>query len=131
MYKFDEWYSGWACWEDVDYSYRVLKEYDLYVVYRAKVTHNPPPVITDKNDVFGKMMVLNHYHFIKKNPHLSIPHFYWATLGDILLNILKSMLEKNFNGIRIAQGNVSGLYHIMIGDIIQVDENYREQIKGE
>jgi glycosyltransferase involved in cell wall biosynthesis len=126
-YKFDEWYSGWACYEDVEYSYRVLKDHhDLYVAHKAGVTHNPPPVLNAKNAAFGKMLVINRYHFVKKNPNLSIMCFYWATLGDIILNVLKSVWERNFDGIRIAQGNLSGIYYILSGNPVRVDECFRK-----
>jgi len=125
-YKYDEWYSGWAYHEDAEFSYRVFKKYRLFVVHKAGVTHNPPPFNPAKNVALGKMAVINRYHFVKKNPELSIPLFYWATIGEILLNLLQSVWELNRNGLRISLGNLAGLYHIIRGDMVQVDENFRK-----
>lgn len=125
-YKFDEWYSGWAYHEDADFSYRVFKKFPLYIVHSAKVTHNPPPFNPQKNFVLGKMTVINRYHFVKKNPELSALLFYWSTIGEFFVNILQSLWERNFDGVRKARGNLSAVYHILRNDLVQVDVNFRK-----
>jgi hypothetical protein len=79
-----------------------------------------------KNAVLGKMAVINRYHFVKKNPELSLIKFTWSTFGQILLNILKSFHERDAGGFREAKGNLSGLYAIFTGRLVQVDENFRK-----
>ena len=125
-YQFDEWYAGWAYQEDVDFSYAVSKNFDLYVLYESKVWHNPPPYNKMKNAALGKMSVINRYHFVKKNPELSIFRFYWSTFGLTILNILRSITEGDFGGLREAKGNLSGLYSIIRCDLVQIDENFRK-----
>jgi glycosyltransferase involved in cell wall biosynthesis len=125
-YKFDEWYSGWAYHEDADFSYRVFKKFQLYIVHLANVTHNPPPFNPEKNFLLGKMAVINRYHFVKKNPELSTLLFYWSTVGEFFVNILQSIWEKNLDGARKARGNLSALYHILCNDLVQVDVNFRK-----
>ena len=125
-YKFDEWYSGWAYHEDVEFSYRVFKNFPLYIVHLAKVTHNPPQFNPEKSFFLGKMAVINRYHFVKKNPELSVCFFYWSTAGEVFLNILKTFRDRNRDGLRIAWGNLSGIYHILRGDLVQLDENFRK-----
>jgi glycosyltransferase involved in cell wall biosynthesis len=125
-YKFDEWYSGWAYHEDADFSYRVFKKFQLYIVHLAKVTHNPPPFNPEKNFLLGKMAVINRYHFVKKNPELSTLLFYWSTIGEFFVNILQSIWEKNLDGTRKGCGNLSALYHILRNDLVQVDVNFRK-----
>ncbi|WAC04333.1 MAG: glycosyltransferase [Methanoregula sp.] len=125
-YKYDEWYSGWAYHEDAEFSYRVFKKYQLFVVHKARVTHNPPPFNPAKNITLGKMAVINRYHFVKKNPELSVVLFYWSAIGEVLLNLLQSVWERNRNGFLVARGNFEGIYHIIRGDLVQVDENFRK-----
>jgi glycosyltransferase involved in cell wall biosynthesis len=125
-YRYDEWYSGWAYHEDAEFSYRVFKKYRLFAVHLAKVTHNPPPFNPAKNVALGRMAVINRYHFVVKNPELSVPFFYWATIGEILLNLLQSIWEVNWDGLHIAMGNISAIYHIIMRDFVQIDENFRK-----
>jgi len=125
-YKYDEWYKGWAYHEDVEFSYRVSKNYRMIVLYKAKVDHNPPPYNKSKNKIFGKMAVINRYYFVKKNPELSIPFFYWATLGELLLNSLSSVKERNTRGFDRALGNIGGLIDILLGKVHQIDVNFRK-----
>jgi len=125
-YQFDEYYTGWAYHEDAEFSYRVSKAFSLYVVHSAKVTHNPPPFNSQKNFALGKMAVINRYHFVKKNPEMSTPLFYWSTIGEFLVNILQSIWERNLDGCRKARGNMSALIHIMRNDLVQIDENFRK-----
>ena len=118
-YSFDEWYAGWAYHEDVDFSYRVSKKFDLVVTVGSNVWHNPPPYNNSKKYSLGKMMVVNRYHFVKKNPEFSVFPFYWSTSGQILLNVLKSLWDLDCGGINEARGNISGLYHILRKDYVQ------------
>ena len=125
-YKYDEWYVGWAYHEDVDFSFKVAQKYRLVVLHGSKVQHNPPPVNQNKKKLFGKMHTINRYHFVKKNTQLTVSLFYWATLGEILLNILQTIWERNMGGILLASGNISALFQIMKGDILQLDVNFRK-----
>lgn len=125
-YKYDEWYKGWAYHEDAEFSYRVSKKYRLMVVYKAKVDHNPLPYDPSKNRILGKMAVINRFYFVKKNAELSIPWFYWATLGESLLNILSCIPEKNWQGLNRGLGNIDALIDITFRNIRQIDTNFRK-----
>lgn len=125
-YKYDEFYSGWATHEDVEFSYRVSKKYRLYFVHLAKVIHNSPPLNPKNAVAFYRMSVINRYYFVKKNPELSVWCFYWGTIREIFVTILISVWKRNREGFRVVQGNVSGLSHIILGKLVQADKNYRE-----
>jgi len=125
-FHFDEWFAGWAYHEDADFSYRVAKRYRLATIHAAKVTHNPPPFNQEKQKHLGKMAVINRYYFVAKNHELSILLFYWASCGEIIINIMQSIRDRNCGGIQTAMGNISGIYHIIKGDLVQVDENFRK-----
>ena len=125
-YKYDEWYKGWAYHEDAEFSYRVSKKYRMIVLHKAKVDHNPPQYNKSKSKNLGKMAVINRYYFVKKNPELSIPLFYWATIGEIFLNSLSSVTDRDRAGIERALGNLEGLSDIILGKVHQIDENFRK-----
>ena len=125
-FHFDEWYAGWAYQEDIDFSYTVSKNHDLYFIVDSKVYHNPPPYNKIKNVSLGKMAVMNRYYFVKKHPELSVFLFYWSTIGLAFINILTSLRDFDLGGFRSARGNISALISIVRGDFIQIDENFRK-----
>lgn len=125
-YKYDEWYLGWATHDDVEFSYRVYKKYRLFVVHRANVFHNPPPVNPEKQRVFFRMSVIGRYYFVKKNPELSVFLFYRAIIHQILLYTFMGFLKRNRQGFYPVQGSLEGLFHVIRGNLIQLDEKYRK-----
>ena len=125
-YKYDEWYVGCSYQEDTDFSFQVAKKYKLIVVQKAKLHHNPPPYDQRKNKTLGKMNVIGRYHFVRKHAQMSVPMFYWGAFGEILYNITRSICERNMGGILLASGNLSGLFHIIKGNLVQEDEIFRK-----
>ncbi len=85
-FKYDEWFRGYSYFEDVDYSYRVGRNYKLLVLANAKVQHLTPPVKGDRNFTMGKCQVINRRYFLQKHDHMSVLLFYWATLGLMIAN---------------------------------------------
>ncbi|AGB02341.1 glycosyltransferase family 2 protein [Methanoregula formicica] len=125
-YHFDEYFAGWAYHEDADFSYPVSKKYKLVLISSAKVTHNPPPFNPKNLKHLGMMAIINRYYFVSKNKDLSVPLFYWASLGEILVNVLQSAYYLNMGGIQTARGNLIGISHIVRGDLVQFDKNFRK-----
>ncbi len=106
--QFDERFSDYGLFEDVDFSYRAGKKYKLFVVADAKAIHNSESEKIDDSFKFGKMQVENRLYFVKKNPELSIPLCYWALFGLFLNNILKGIAGKDIRYINRAKGNMVG-----------------------
>ena len=116
-FSYDEWFAGTGSLEDVDYSYRVGRKYNLVVVAGARVQHLSYPIRKDRNYLLGKWQAINRMYFVKKNPELSLPRFYWAMWGQLLLNVAKSMAERDSVGLRRATGNLVGLFRLATGRI--------------
>jgi GT2 family glycosyltransferase len=108
-FMFDEWFAGYARYEDVDFSYRVGKRYRMYVVAGAKVRHPNRPEDLSFSRKLGEMEVINRLYFVKKNKDLSVPLCYWALFGILLNNILKGVLLLNKRNRLRAAGNIAGL----------------------
>jgi len=70
-FRFDEWYEGYSYLEDLDFSYRVGKEYRLAVVADARYRHLQAPAGRGDGIRFGRREVRNRLHFVDKNPELS------------------------------------------------------------
>ena len=81
-FRFDEAYEGYAFMEDVDFSYRVSRKYKLVALPEIKVKHLHAPGHRVSGFNFGRMQMLNRYHFVRKHPKLSVPLFFWSSFGS-------------------------------------------------
>lgn len=86
-FKFDEWFTGNAYCDDIDYSYRVAKKYKLMVVKEAVVKHIPSPIGLKQQYLQGKSLVINRIYFVKKYPEFSLILCYGANLGLLVKNL--------------------------------------------
>ncbi|MDD4910361.1 MAG: glycosyltransferase [Candidatus Omnitrophica bacterium] len=107
-FMFDEKFSGYARYEDVDFSYSVGKKYKMFVVADAKIKHFVKLENVGYSSALGKMEVVNRVYFVKKNPDLSVPLCYWALFGIFLNNIIKGLLGFDSRYKLRARGNLAG-----------------------
>ena len=120
-FKYDEWFRGYSYFEDVDYSYRVGRNYKLLVLANAKVQHLTPPVKGDRNFTMGKCQVINRRYFLQKHDHMSVLLFYWATLGLMIANIGEGILLRNPGLFVRSWGNFVGLVQSSFARLQQID----------
>ena len=125
-FKYDEWFVGYAYIEDMDFSFAVAQKYKLVVLQGAKVQHLPPPFNPKMCHFHGRMVVQQRYHFIRKHTQLSLPLFYWATLGQTLTLILASVRTRSLCELLRALGNMAGLFDVIRGNPTQIDIQYRQ-----
>ncbi|MBU0604872.1 MAG: glycosyltransferase [Candidatus Omnitrophica bacterium] len=105
---FDEWFSGYSRYEDVDFSYRVSKKYKMYVVSGAKVLHLNKLEDPDFSFTLGKMEFVNRLYFVRKNPELSLPLCYWALFGILMNNIVRGFMGMDKRYLNRAKGALAG-----------------------
>lgn len=125
-FSYDEWYKGYAYFEDVDLSYSVSKKYKLAVIPLARVLHLPPPLKPQRVNAFIKTHVIQQYYFVRKHAELSLPHFYWFIFGSILISTLSGIRRLSRERFSEVRGYLSGLYEVVSGKIKQTDEGFRE-----
>jgi len=113
-FKFDEWFKGYGLFEDLEYSYRVGKHFKLAVVSNARVRHKYLGIDRKDNFQFGKMEIINRQHIVKNNPELSMILFFWASFGQLLENLLRSLLHRKKGYILRAMGNLDGFLSILV-----------------
>jgi len=70
-HRFDEWFGGYSYLEDLDFSYRVGKEYRLAVVAPARYRHLQASEGRGRDYAFGRREAFNRMHFVAKHPELS------------------------------------------------------------
>ncbi len=124
---YDEKLGGSSYVEDIDFSFRAAQHYKLVVLHDAKVQHYPPPFNPRRSHSMGRMNVHHHYHFVKKNPQLSLPLLYWAMLGEAIILLLASVPRRSSYGIYKAFGNIAGLFDIIRGKHFKTDQEFRTQ----
>ena len=105
---FDEWFSGYSRYEDVDFSYRVGKKYKMYVVADAKVLHLNRLEDPGFSFKLGKMEYTNRLYFVRKNPELSLPLCHWALFGIFVNNIIRGVLDMDRRYLYRAKGAFAG-----------------------
>ncbi|MDD5423012.1 MAG: glycosyltransferase [Candidatus Omnitrophica bacterium] len=108
-FAFDERFSGYARYEDVDFTYSVGKKHRMFVVADAKVRHLNK--LEDVNFSFplGRMEVINRLYFVSKHKDLSVAFCYWALAGILMNNVLKALLKLDKRYWNRAKGNFAGL----------------------
>lgn len=109
-YQFDEWFKGYSYLEDLDFSYRVGKQYKLVVVANAKFCHYPAASGRENGEIFGKREVVNRIYFVKKNKEISLIKCYLAIFLRIFLNLVMGIKQLNIDYFERIKGNVEGLF---------------------
>jgi len=110
---FDEWFSGYARYEEVDFSYRVGKEYKMFIVANARLKHLNSLENAEFSFSLGKMQIVNRVYFVKKNPDLSIFLCWWACFGFFLNNLIKRLPYCNRRYILKTRGNIAGFIEVI------------------
>jgi len=111
-FLFDGWFEGTGLCEDLDFSYRVGKEYKLLVVAEAKVDHLTGAAARRRNMWFGRSQIKNRYYFVKKNKELSRVLCLWAGLGQTLENIVLGIFSLSGHYLLRAWGNLMGFFEL-------------------
>jgi len=108
-FRFDEWFSGYARYEEIDFSYRVGRKYKMFIVEDARIEHLNSLENIDFSFTLGKMQIMNRLYFVKKNKGLSVPLCYWACLGLFVNNLLKGLSSSDRKRyLRRSGGNIAG-----------------------
>jgi glycosyltransferase involved in cell wall biosynthesis len=110
---YDEWFQGVGYLEDLEYSFRVGREADLFVVANARVRHFPTGVGKGKHFRLGKWQVINRRHIVQKFPdELRLSSFYRAITGQFLYSLLIGILRRSPSDLVLAAGNLAGLFRV-------------------
>jgi glycosyltransferase involved in cell wall biosynthesis len=124
-FKFDEWYEGYGLMEDVDFSYNVSKKYDLYVVAGAAVLHLHAAGERVADVTFGQMQIINRYNFVRKHSELSLPLFWWASVGQAVENIARWIVFRKKSFLLKCFGNLAAMARLLANPKAQIRLNHR------
>lgn len=124
-FDYDEWYIGHGYLEDVDFSYRVRKQFDLCIVGDAQVNHYSRPIRLESNYPIGKQQIVNRLYFIRKIGGFSKPKTALAFAGLMMFNLASSLRHIDSAGCRRFLGNLAGLFAALRGHTDQVGGHYK------
>jgi hypothetical protein len=113
-YKYDEWYIGHGYLEDLDFSYRVSRARQLWVVAAAKVWHWPHPIRVERNVSLGRQQVVNRVYFVRKLGGFGRLPLVWALFGQCVRNGLESLKGLNRAGVLRLWGNLLGMRDLLV-----------------
>ena len=107
-FQFDEWFDGYSYLEDLDFSYRVSKKYQLSVVAGARYYHYPASSGRVDNYEFGKREIANRIYFVKKHKELSLFKCYLALILRMFISVSLAIREFKVSYVERAFGNIAG-----------------------
>ncbi len=120
-FLFDDWFEGTGLCEDLDFSYRVGRKYRLHVVAGARVEHLTGNSGRRRNVWFGRSQIKNRYYFVRKN-RLSVGLFLWASMGQLLENLVLGIVSLDRHYLLRTWGNCVGFFELM-----KVEEDVRKR----
>lgn len=118
-FSFDEWFKGYALWEDVDFSYRVSKKYRLAVVPSAKVNHWHFGIDSRARALrVGDLEVVDRFYFVHKHADkMSKFAAIWASVWVIFRNLRIGLMTADSKGVLRAVSNLRALLRCAGGRI--------------
>jgi GT2 family glycosyltransferase len=114
-FSFDEWFESYSYLEDLDFSYRVGKQYKLAVVAKARVYHYPSPIGRPNWYVFGKKEVMNRLYFVSKHRELSRPLCCLALFIRALMSVVLGFTKLDTGYFKRVAGNFAALLLVLAG----------------
>lgn len=119
-YSFDEFFVGYSYLEDLDFSYRIRKQYRLAVVADARFSHYPSNVGRPQWYHFGKKEVINRLYFVSKHRELSRPQCFFRLLARTFFTLLEGFGKLEGHQFKRVAGNIAGLAIAARGDFTPV-----------
>jgi len=124
-FRFDEWFGGYSYLEDLDFSYRVGRSFDLAVVAAARQFHYPSPCGRLGGYSFGRREVANRLHFVRKHPELSVAKCYLALSVRAGLSLVQAVRCREAYYLERMAGNVAALLASLWGERCAFPSNGR------
>lgn len=114
-FQFDTRLDGYAAAEDVDFSYRVSRQYRLLQALTARVIHHESPAGRAGLGQVAAMRTVNRHYLFRKNMPQTLAHrlaYAWATVGHCLFGLGLSL---KYRDAAYLAGTLAGLKRILSG----------------
>ena len=114
-HSYDEWDVVRGFLEDLDYSYRVSRQHELWLVVDARCRHRPKPILKGQNARLGRQAAVNRFYFVRKSGAFSRLALAWALFGQCVRNVLETLHGWNTVGLYRFWGNIQGFADVARG----------------
>ena len=114
-FEFDEWFSGTGYNEDVDFSYRVSREYALYYLVKSGCIHLDHPVNKKTAFGYGTWQITAWWYFTRKAKSFSVLLVLWSMLGLFINNFIAGIMKPLSYRLVWSMGNLRGFFYIITG----------------
>lgn len=119
-FKFDEWFFGTGYMEDIDFSYRISRNYELMVSYRSRCNHYHHQIPVHKEASIGEWQMTSWWYFIKKHKDFPMRCVAWGMMGLILKSLLAVIVYRTKPYIERAKGHFRGVLKILKGQALDL-----------
>lgn len=106
---YDEYFKDYAYLEDTDFSHQFNKKFKACFFDGFKGFHAHVSTIQKDQSNYRRQYVVNYVHIYRKHRLGSSLKMNWVLLGLLLLNLIKSCLEKNFSFFK---GTLAGIEQV-------------------
>jgi glycosyltransferase involved in cell wall biosynthesis len=120
-FQYDEWYIGHGYLEDLDFSYRVSREYELWLVADARLWHWTRPIRPERNVDLGKQQIVNRMYFVRKLGTFNSLLVAWGLFGQAVRNLGESAAQRNRAGLLRFWGNLIGIKDLLLHGVRPVE----------
>lgn len=112
-YSYDEWFEGVGYFEDVDFSYRISREYALLLCGPSKCAHYHHPVSIRKNLPLGTWQITSWWYFVNKTGDFKRIYTLWGMFFVFFNNTVFGILRPKSYRLLKAIGNLKGFWLII------------------
>jgi glycosyltransferase involved in cell wall biosynthesis len=118
-FNYDEWFAGTGYLEDVDFSYRVSRKYDLMISSTVKCNHYDHGVSLIREASRAEWQLTAWWYFVNKYKDFSIFAVSWAMFGLVLKSHLMILASRNQKHTQRARGFWKGIRRILNGTALE------------
>lgn len=119
-FSYDEWFSGTGYMEDIDFSYRVSKEYDLMISSQATCNHYDHGITLAKETSRAEWQLTSWWYFVKKHKEFSVIVILWAMFGVILKNLIGLAIFRDKRHLNRTSGHWIAVKRIINGKALEL-----------
>lgn len=112
-FDFDENLNGYALGEDIEFSYRISKKFDLIFTPKIKFSHLKSKLNRAKLFEFGKMLICNQFYFFKKNNFTKVTDYiflYYSFFGIIFIHTFHFITNPSKENASLLSGVIVGIF---------------------